>query len=301
MVKKWTLRTGRNLLVILGLITAAILALFTLGNIRFHQQYSLDIQTPTIPENTDALARGRHLVENVAHCTYCHGPDLGGEVLVDDPGLGTVVAPNLTAGAGGLAGRYESADWVRTLRHGVTPTGRTVILMPSRFLTALGQDDLAAVIAYLQTIPPVDHELPETKLGPMAYVMIGAGPFMEALSAPHIDHTQPPERAPTERPSAAYGAYLVEVGQCRGCHGLELAGGQSGRSNPIGPNLTPGGELVGWNSTDFFELMRTGIHPTGRSIDPYMPWEHFQNMSDTELEAIWAFLQTLPALESQAP
>lgn len=70
---------------------------------------------------------------------------------------------------------------------------------------------------------------------------------------------------------------------------------------PWGANLTPGGELGSWTEEDFFTLIRTGMHPSGRQILDYMPWEYFRHITDTELSAIWAYLQSLPALENQIP
>jgi hypothetical protein len=41
--------------------------------------------------------------------------------------------------------------------------------------------------------------------------------------------------------------------------------------------------------------MRYGRRPNGVNIDPFMPWQTFKQMSDVELEALWLYLQTLPA------
>ncbi len=248
------------------------------------------------------MARGEHLVTAVAHCGYCHGLDLAGDIVVNDPNtFGVIVAPNLTAGAGGVGAQYTTEDWVRSIRHGVLPEGRSVILMPSVFFDEMSQQDLAAIVAYLQTIPPVDNVLPETKLGPMAYLLLGAGPLREGMSAPRIDHEAPFAEAPEEAATAAYGAYLAEIAQCTACHGAELAGGQVSRSAPIGPNLTPGGELGGWTEADFAATLRTGSDPSGHQLDTFMPWQFFRNMTDVEVGALWAYLQSQPARESQLP
>lgn len=147
----------------------------------------------------------------------------------------------------------------------------------------------------------VDNVLPKTKPGPMLLALIGAGPLTEAMSARHIDHNAPIPPTPVESESADYGAYLVKIGQCRGCHGAELARGQVSRSAPIGPNLIPGGELGNWTEEDFFAVLRIGTHPTGRQIDTFMPWQFFYRMTDTELRAIWAYLQSQPGLDNQMP
>ena len=97
--------------------------------------------------------------------------------------------------------------------------------------------------------------------------------------------------------TAAYGEYLVEVSGCKACHHPNLAGGKV--PNPQSPkarNLTPGGELIGWKAADFIQTIRTGVTPSGHTIDPeFMPWSDFKNMSDDHLNAIWLYLQSLPA------
>jgi len=289
---------------ILGLIVLAILAVMVTGYFRFNKTYDINIAPPEIPTDEASIARGEHLVQAVAHCGYCHGPELAGDYVVNAGNAGAegiVVAPNLTSGEGGLGATYTPEDWIRTIRHGVTPKGRSVIIMPSLFFDEISQDDLLAMIAYLQTIPPVDNVLPETKPGPLFYALIGAGPLTEGMSALHIDHDAPFASAPAEGETAEYGAYLVEIGQCRACHGWELAGGRACGDCPIGANLTPGGEPGFWEEQDFFEVMRTGTHPSGREILPFMPWKFFRDMTDTELRAIWLYLQSQPKLTTELP
>jgi len=296
-------RVKRIILIVvaaLGLALAAPLALSATGRSRFAAVHEVPLQALEISGDGTAVARGEHLVTAVAHCGSCHGPGLAGTHFVNSPrGEGVIVAPNLTAGQGGLGADYSPTDWVRTLHHGVRPDGRSVLIMPSQFFNALSAEDLAAVIAYLQTIPPVDNVLPPSRPGPLLYLLLGAGPLREAQSALHIDQAAPFAAAPPEEPTAAYGAYLATIGQCQVCHGPELAGGQANRNAPIGPNLTPGGELGDWSEADFLTLMRSGREPNGREINPAMPWRFFRNMTAVELRALWAFLQAQPALEDR--
>lgn len=285
-----------------GLIIAGILVIVVIGQSRLYKSFDVPIAAINIPSDEASIARGEHLVTAIAHCGYCHGPDLGGTIFADKPGTeGVIVAPNLTSGEGGIGNEYSSDDWVAAIRHGINLEGRSVMIMPSLFFAHLSDTDLGAMIAYLQSIEPVDNVLPETKPGPMIFALIGAGPFLEGLSAYQVDHEAAFPSAIPEGATSEYGAYLVEIGQCRACHGTQLAGGQVSRSAPFGHNLTPGGELAGWTLEDFTKVLRTGIHPTGREIDPYMPWEFFRNMSDLEIEALWIYLQSLEALPTMQP
>ena len=285
-----------------GLAVLAVVVILAIGRIRFNETFDVAVRPVAIPADAAALARGEHLVTAVAHCGYCHGDDLAGGIVVDQPNaVGVIVAPNLTAGEGGIGDSYTTEDWVRALRHGIMPKGRSVFIMPSLLFTHLSEDDLAAMIAYLQAIPAVDNVLPETKPGLLAYALLGIGPLQAAQSARRIDHEAPFAVAPTAGESADYGGYLARISQCVACHGLELAGGQACQDCPIGPNLTPGGELRGWTRADFVTAMRTGLHPTGRELDEVMPWRYFRHMTDTELAALWAYLQAQPARETVLP
>lgn len=286
---------------LIGLIVILVVAILAIGYSRFNNTYDIDVSGIEIPTDEAFIARGEHLAQAVAHCGYCHGTDFSGDVMVNSGAEGLVVAPNLTSGEGGLGASYSDEDWVRAVYHGVNRDGRSVIIMPSLFFNKMSEADLTSIIAYMKTIPPVDNVLPETKPGPLFYALIGAGPLAEEMSAHVVDHDAPFADAPVESETVEYGEYLVTIGQCRACHGAELAGGRVNRSAPIGPNLTAGGEVGFWKEETFFSVIRTGTHPSGRELDPYMPWQFFSNMTDTELRAIRAYLLSLPKLENVLP
>jgi hypothetical protein len=111
-----------------------------------------------------------------------------------------------------------------------------------------------------------------------------------------IDHTLPAPPAPVEGVTAAYGEYIAQV--CTERHGAQLNGipfGPPGAEVPS-PNLTPGGELAKWSEADFINTLRSGITPTGKTMNLDMPWPCFGQMTDDELKALWLYLQSLPAL-----
>ena len=235
-------------------------------------------------------------------CADCHGPDLGGTVVVDAPPM-TLVAPNLTTGHGSTTAAFEDADWVRAIRHGVRPDGRPLVFMPSAEYWVLSNEDVAAMIAYLRSVPPVDRVH-------SASVVRGLGRFLFAtgrlplISAEAIDHEAPRPRAPQAAETAAYGEYLASG--CKGCHGAALAGGPIPGGPPEWPpasNLTqdPADGLGGWSRDNFFAALRTGKRPDGTDIDSTMPWRNTALMTDVELGALWAYLQTVPAARAPVP
>lgn len=71
-------------------------------------------------------------------------------------------------------------------------------------------------------------------------------------------------------------------------------------------NLTPDKEtgLGSWNKEMFIRAVKTGKHrgeANGRPILPPMPWNNLAVQSDADLEAIFAYLQTIPAVKNKVP
>ncbi|GMU43627.1 MAG: c-type cytochrome [Xanthomonadales bacterium] len=255
-----------------------------------------DIAIPArAPAATIDLAEGARIAQ-IRGCTGCHAKDLGGEVLAETP-IGDLVPPNLTTGKGGVTAGYADADWERSIRHGVSPKGRALILMPSDDNTRVSEADFAQLLAYLKSVPAVDRALPPTRLTPLGYALLGAGQ-LPLLAVERIDHSLQPA-APTVAADAAYGAYLAHT--CSGCHGNNFAGGPIPGMPPGAPpaaNLTPAGRLPQWTLGQFGTAVRTGARPDGTRMDEhFMPWPAFAAMTDIEVEALYRHFGSLPKAE----
>lgn len=286
---KWTGMVGGVLLLVLVVAAAG---LYLAGGARIGKSYTVPDDRLSIPTDAASIARGKHRVD--AGCTICHGDNLAGSVIFDDPSLAHIEAPNLTGGKGGLQPGYSDADFVRAIRYGVAPGGRPLMVMPSTWYYYFSDDDLGSIIAYLKTVPPVDRETPRYIVTPLGRVLVAMGAFgnLFAVESIDLDGPRPPAAAPGL--TKAYGEYLVNVGECRTCHGLQLSGGKDPDPKaPPAPGLTRGGALAGWSQTDFVTAMRTGNTPRGR-LNEFMPWKQLGRMTDDELAAIWLYLQSLP-------
>jgi mono/diheme cytochrome c family protein len=294
-VLKWL---GFGVAGLLGLIIIAAAILFFMGNKRLHQTLQITPLAIEVPTSQEALARGEHLVDLA--CKSCHGPDLSGQPLMDEPGIGTIYTANLTRGNGGILSNHTQQDLVRAIRHGVDHDGRKLFIMPSESFVHLSAEDLGAIIAYLQTLPPVDNEVPEPQLTLVGRVLLGAGMFGQPFPAEYIDHQMSFTAMPPIGANMEYGYYLTRT--CTSCHGSDLAGKQPGDpASPFAPNLTPGGELVGWSEGDFVQTLRMGVTPSGHELNPEaMPWKSFGKFHDEELSAIWMYLQSMPAAQTPA-
>ncbi len=279
---------------LLALIVIALVATYFIVENKLNKTYDISPEELDIPSEADAGRREWPLLL-IDLCVDCHGPLLRGEVIADDPIFGTIVATNLTSGKGGLGNDYSNADWIRALRHGVDTEGKPLVFMPSLSTSKLSDKDLATLIAYTKNLIKVNNELPSMQVGPLSRLMIVSGLIPDLLAAEDIDHAaiRPPEPVPGV--TVAYGEYLSFV--CQVCHTEGFSGG-SGAGE--GMNLTPGGQLADWSEEDFIKTIRTGVAPDGKYLKGQdMPWRTFSSFSDEELKAIWLYLQSLPAVETE--
>ncbi|MDQ7957098.1 MAG: c-type cytochrome, partial [Pseudomonadota bacterium] len=126
-----------------------------------------------------------------------------------------------------------------------------------------------------------------------------------------------PAIAPVSFSAPAYSAETVErgrqlaaLGDCVVCHtapgGVPNAGGRA-METPFGTlhstNLTPDAEtgLGRWSFTAFQRAMREGISRDGRHLYPAFPYTAFAKTSDDDLQALYAYLQSLPAVKAPTP
>lgn len=295
-VLKWI---GILLAGLIGLIFIAVLAGYLIGRSKLTKAYEYTPETIAIPTGAEAEARGQYLVEHWMLCGDCHGPGLSGKPFIEDPMLGVLDAPNLTPGEGGVGAAYADADWIRALRHGIRPNGEVLVIMPSNDYTKVDADELGDIVAYLKTLPPVDNATRPRALGPMILILLGIGviPEGEFFPAAAIDHEAPPVSAPARAATVEYGEYRANT--CRGCHGPDMAGmpADPQQGFPAVPNLTPGGELLTWTEADFITTLQTGVTPSGHEMDPVaMPWPGIGSADVDELQALWLYISSLPAL-----
>jgi mono/diheme cytochrome c family protein len=168
--------------------------------------------------------------------------------------------------------------------------------MPSDSFSGLTDEDLSAIIAYLRSVPAVDAAPPARWVGPATRIALVAGLAPDLIAVERIEPAALRASPVAAEVSPAYGEYLVRIGTCRVCHRADLQGGLHPLSlpdEPVPPALTRDGALAGWSEDAFIRAMRSGSTPDGRRLDhTYMPWPWFAGMSNTELRAIWAYLQT---------
>jgi cytochrome c5 len=108
------------------------------------------------------------------------------------------------------------------------------------------------------------------------------------------------------------GEYLAKAGDCIACHTNTLAKGKTfagglAIATPFGviysQNITPDKEtgIGAWTDAQFIKAMRHGISPEGEYYYPAFPFYFFAQVTDDDLKALHAYLNSLPAIHQINP
>ena len=284
--------------VVVVLVIVAGSALYYATQRRIEKKWDVAGHALTIPTDSLALERGRRLATTISKCSDCHSADFGGGVFIDAPPVATLYASNLTRGRGGVSGLLSDLDWERAIRHGVKPDGSALLFMPSQEFQHISDEDMAALIAYLKTLPPVDREVGRNSVGPIGRILFAKGE-LQLVPAEIVNHAAAHPAPVPMGVSVAYGQYIAEIGGCKGCHGPGLSGGHIPGTPPEwkpASNITPTG-IGHYTEEDFFRALREGKRPGGVPIDSLMPFRFTRDMTDDEIRAVYLFLKTVPARE----
>ncbi|MDP2019146.1 c-type cytochrome [Hydrogenophaga sp.] len=288
----------RALLGGLGALLVLVALAAGVGVFLAQQKMQRRVEPPVQPvayrSDATAIERGKYLYASRG-CVECHGSSGTGRTFVaDDSGL-RIAGPNITTGPGGMVAAYQPVDWVRSIRHGVDPQGRVLMIMPSEDYNRFTDDDLAALVAYVRSLPPGAGQGAIVELPLPVRALYGFGLIKDA--AARIDHGLPPQQPVPEGATAAHGQYVANM--CLGCHGEALAGGKIPGGPPDWPpaaNLTPGeGGVMGRypDADSMIAMFRSGKRPDGTPI-AVMPFGSLREMSETDLRALYLYLKALP-------
>ncbi len=275
--------------IVIAVAGAALFAQFA-SERKMNRVIALNPAPVSIPSDDAALARGKYLYESRG-CIDCHARDGAGRTFIDDGTL-LVRGPNITLG--GPAGTYTAVDWVRSLRHGVAPSGKPLLIMPSEDYARMTDADLGAMVAYIRSLPVQAGDGRELRLALPVRFAYAIGVVRDA--AEKIDHSLPPAEPAAEGDVLAAGAYAAQM--CQGCHGESFSGGKIPGGPPDWPaaaNLTPvsGGAMQAYrDSAAFAAMMRSGKRPDGSEIK-VMPFESLAELNDAEISAMYAYFRSL--------
>jgi len=266
----------------------------------------LGLLAAVTPASSETLVeRGRYLVETVGACGNCHtprGPEgplpgmaLAGNQVIEDIPPFRAVAPNITPDRATGIGNWSDAQIGLAIREGIRPDGSLIgPPMPIELYRGIADNDLAAMVAYLRSVPAVANVAEKSTYRiplPPAY-----GPPVGQVALPG------------QADKVAYGAYLAgPVGHCMECHTPMLesgrrdlkrrgAGGQV-FSGPWGhtaaANITPA-NLSAWTDAEIERAIRQGVSRDDRKLTPPMGFAHYAGIIPSDMAALIAYLRSLP-------
>ncbi len=297
-MNNWLRRGAVTMTVMVAGASAAFVTLAELGDRKLQRRVDVAVAPVAIRDDAASVDRGRYLFASRG-CGDCHGAHGQGNVVVDDGGM-FVRSPDISASKDAVVARYSDADWVRTIRHGVKPDGRPVMVMPSEEFNRLVDSDVAAIVAYARQLPPANGKPAEVRLPMLVKALYAAGVVRDASEK--IDHALPPAQPVAEGVTAAHGAYVANA--CIGCHGRGLEGGRIPGAPPSWPPAAklrpgPGSALDRYPSAEqFIAMLKTGKRPDGSEVSKVMPFVSLKEMSDVDARAVYLHLRSLPATGS---
>ena len=258
-----------------------------------------------------AVERGGYLVNTIMTCANCHSPkgpppavagkDYSGGLRFDEPPF-DVTAPNITPDKDTGIGNWTDAQIKTLLLTGKNPHGiQAAEVMPTAFYPILTPGDLDGIVAYLRSLTPVKNKVadPVYKIALPHHVFPGA-----EKSYSQADLNDKLKR----------GFYLATIGHCMECHtpfappgGPDFANslGKGGREFPgpwgvlksrnITSHKTAG--IGDWTDAEIKTAITRGKRKDGTPLKGPMGYQYYAKMTDADLDAVIAYLRTLPPKE----
>lgn len=255
------------------------------------------------------LERGAYLMRGVVACGNCHTPkgpkgeipgmELAGGFKMEEVPF-TAIAPNITPDAETGIGKWTDNQIIAAIREGRRPDGSIVgPPMPIELYRGLSDRDVKAIVAYLRTVKPVRNKVKKS-----VYRM----PLPKSYGPPVGHVADVPRNDPVR-----YGAYLAgPAGHCIECH-TPLVKGRRDFKNQLGRggqewkgpwgvsvarNITPHPDegIGNWSDAEIKRVITTGMGKDGARRFPPMAFPYYRNISDTDLNAIVAYLRSLKPL-----
>ncbi len=311
----------------LGIIVLVliILIMIPIGYVSWFMPNVGDAPDITVEVTPERVARGEYLANSVCVCMDCHstrdwnkfsGPlkegtyGAGGELFDRNMGFpGVFYSKNITPHG---VGNWTDGELYRVITTGVDKDGNALFpVMPYKYYGKMAEEDIYSIIAYIRTLKSIDSKSPEREIDPPVNLFINLEP-----------QKADPQPIPSKGDKVAYGQYLVNASGCIECHTAADEKGQifmdqafaGGRVFELpggtlrSPNITPHNTGMSYlNEESFIALFKqyqdSGYTP--RSLDfmteynTIMPWMMYSTMTEEDLSAIYAYLQTVKPIENQ--
>src|SRR5688572_6897753 len=115
-MSRWLKIVGRIVGVLLVLVVVAVAVVYGVTERRIHTKHEVPAVGVPVTRDSATIARGKHLTIAIGKCGDCHGDNLAGITVIDDPAMGRIMGANLTGGRGSRIAQYTDAELVRVIR-----------------------------------------------------------------------------------------------------------------------------------------------------------------------------------------
>ncbi len=291
---------------ILSLVTSAAMADNTsLFNASLYNT-TPPISLPNVsPANSDLANRGAY-VARTADCMACHREDYSGGVAIETP-IGNIYSTNISPSKRYGIGNYTEEDLKKALQKGRAPSHQIYPAMPYPSYHGMTDDDISALFAYFQTVPPIEKAPKKTTHLPFP---LNIRTLMLAWNIINVPST---ENIVGLTSTQQRGEYLVNnTEHCGTCHtprnltqGLDKDKYLSGA--PLGkwyaPNITPDIDTgIGrWSEQDIITYLRTGMldkraYAGGPMAEAVAHSTRY--LTDADLSAMASYLKVVPVIKT---
>lgn len=292
----------------------AVLGAATVWRLNVRDETDVTMASAVRAPDEAMVARGAYLAR-AGNCMACHTAR-GGEPWAGGLGIatpfGTVFTSNLTPDEGTGIGSWSPAHFWRALHNGRSKSGRLLYpAFPYTSYTQVTRADSDAIFAYLRSLPAVSRPGRPNELRFPFQSQAALAVWRALYFRPGVYQADASRGAEWNR-----GAYLVRgLGHCSACHsprdalggigkGLDLAGGLIPMQNWYAPSLASPHEagVAGWKREDIVRLFKSGV-TDGASVSGPMTevvLRSTQHLTDTDLDAMAQYLQSLPVDKAAA-
>jgi hypothetical protein len=273
-----------------------------------------------VDKSPERVARGKYIFTRISDCDFCHSeqdftrlalPVIEstrdqGKLMADTDLPCQIYAANITPDVETGIGSWTDGEKTRATREGVDKNGRALFpIMLYSYYRYMSDEDVQAVVAFLDTLPPIKHQNPPTK------VNFPDSMWMKGEPWPITE----PRKMPNRNNKLLYGEYLATIAHCEVCHtphsgteGRLFPAFRGGRHfvTPVGDvysaNITPDRAtgLGDWDVQRFKTRLKVYPQYEGKDGPPvvgpdrltFMPYQAFAHLEDYDMEALYGYLMT---------
>jgi mono/diheme cytochrome c family protein len=276
-----------------------------------------EIQNLKVAADSVRVARGAKIASLL--CNECHKDNatgkLTGRPMPDIPAeLGKAASYNITQDPVHGIGAWSDGELYYFLRTGIRKDGSWAPPFMPKF-PLMADEDVLSIIAWLRSPDPLlaaaPQEYPPNKYNLLVKFLSNVAIFPPPLPAAPIS-------MPDTSNQIAFGKYVADaLCACYGCHSSDFT-----KQDPLSPEKSLGfygggnpmlnmsGELVpsanitmdketgigNWTKEQFREATKYGKNPKGGPL--HYPMFPHTTLTDGEVDAIWAYLQTVPVIKN---